>query len=411
MSGLKVAYIAPELGALTSTFIYRECDALRNRGIEILTFSTIRPRDAQVSDEARRVVAETVYLYDAGPVGAINGALRFFLRFPIRFLSATGTLLRDMVWSEAPSLTHRAKMVWHFLIGCILAQRLSEEHVDHLHAHFAHVPAAVAMYAGRLSGVPFSFTAHANDIFERPTALKEKTARCRFAVCVSDFNRRYLAGRGCRADRLLVIHCGIDVDRYPFRERMSNTKLPLILSVGRFVEKKGFRVLIEALALLKSWETPFRCRIAGDGPLFESILQQVGGLGLSKEVELLGARPQEDVKELMAAADMFVLPCVIARSGDRDGIPVALMEAMALGAPVISTRLSGIPELVHDNENGLLTQPGDARSLAEAMQRLIAEPETAARFARAARETIVKEFDLNLNADRLIDALQGVTAG
>lgn len=398
---LKIAYLAPELGALTSTFIYREVEALRQRGVSIALFSTTRPDTGRISEEAQPVVAETQYLYDASKPAIAVSALTRFVRHPVRFAHALTLLVRDAVMAQTPSAPDRLKMLWHFLLGCRLAAELELRGIRHVHAHFAHVPAAIAMYAGLLAGIPFSFTAHANDLFERGTALREKVRRAAFTAVISNYNRRFLEEAGCVTDRIHVVHCGLDVTRYEFRAAPPGNTPPLLFSVGRFVEKKGFHVLVEALALLKTRDARFRCLIAGDGPLYAEVRKRGQAAGLREDLEMPGAMPQERVKALLDTADAFVLPCVVAKSGDRDGIPVALMEAMALGVPVVSTHVSGIPELIRDGENGLLVKAEDPEALAQALGRILREPQLRESLARRARTTIETQFNLETIAANL----------
>lgn len=398
---LSIAYLAPELGALTSTFIYREVEALRQRGVSITLFSTTRPAGGRISEEAKPVVAETQYLYDASRPALAMSAPGRFHRHPLRFVRALALLARDALTAQTPSAGDRLKMLWHFLLGCRLAAALESRGIRHLHAHFAHVPAAIAMYAALLADIPFSFTAHANDLFERGTALREKVRRAAFTAVISNYNRRFLEEAGCLTERVHVVHCGLDVTRYDFRAAPPGNTPPLLFSVGRFVEKKGFHVLVEALALLKTRGERFRCLIAGDGPLYGAVRDRAQTAGLREDLEMPGAMPQERVKALLDTADTFVLPCVVAKSGDRDGIPVALMEAMALGVPVVSTNVSGIPELIRNGENGLLVPAGDAEALAQALGRILREPALRERLAMHARTTIEAEFNLETIAANL----------
>jgi len=398
---LNIAYLAPELGALTSTFVYREVEALRQRNVSIALFSTVQPDAARISDEAKPVVAETQYLYN-GPQTALIGAVSgYFVRHPLRFARVLALAVRDALISRTPSAQDRLKMLWHFLLGCRLANLLMSRGCQHVHAHFAHVPAAIAMYGGLLAAVPFSFTAHANDLYERGTALREKVRRAAFTAVISDYNRRFLAEEGCLTQLIHIVHCGLDVTRYLFRPASPANTPPFLFSVGRFVEKKGFHVLVEALARLKDRGKQFHCVIAGDGPLYEETRDRAQAAGLLDSLELPGAMPQERVKELLQAADAFVLPCVVAKSGDRDGIPVALMEAMALGVPVVSTDVSGIPELIQDGENGLLMSEGDIDALAQALERILDEAPLRESLARRARTTIEMEFNLETIAGNL----------
>lgn len=398
---MNIAYLAPELGALTSTFIYREVGALRKRGVTIALFSTSRPSDSQISEEALAIVEETCYLYDAPVHNIAAGAARHLIRHPLRSGRALALLVRDVLFAQTSTPADRLKMFWHFLTGCHLGMLLEQSHVEHIHAHFAHVPAAIAMYAAHMAGISFSFTAHANDLFERGTALKEKVGRAAFTAVISEYNRRFLEGRGCLAERIHLVHCGLDVSRYEFRPARPENSPPLVFSVGRFVEKKGFHILIRALALLQQQQISFRCVIAGTGPLFGPIQAQSESLGLAGCLEMPGGMPQERVKAMFDTADVFVLPCVVAESGDQDGIPVALMEAMALGVPVVSTGVSGIPELIADGENGLLAGAGDPAALAQAIRQIMQDSALGQRLAKQARATIEEHFNVETIATNL----------
>ena len=184
----------------------------------------------------------------------------------------------------------------------------------------------------------------------------------------------------------------------------------MLYFVGRLVEKKGARVLIEALERLRDSGGQFLCRIVGEGPQTEDMRQHVEKASLDDCVELLGSQPQERVKALFDEADVFVLPCVVAADGDRDGIPVALMEAMALGVPVVSTTVSGIPELIQSERDGILTEPGDAQALADALGTLIDDPQRTGELAAAARARIEADFDIDQSADRLLAKIREAVA-
>ena len=408
---MKIAYIAPELGALTSTFVYREVEALRKRGYEVATFSTMHPLEQVVSEEARRIMAETDYLYARSRGRIVSEGLAELGQNPGAWLRTLGEALVDAVTARVPAPLDRVKLLWQFMAGAVLAGRLRKEGVQHLHAHFAHVPTAIAMYGAMIAGIPFSFTCHANDIFVRGTALKQKVNRSRFTACISDFNRQYLTHLGCDPKRMHIVRCAINLDEYGFEPPRPPEGPTRIFSVGRLVEKKGIFYLLEAASILRERGHEIQVRVAGGGPLYDDLRATVAKRSMSAYFELMGSQPQERIRELMHEADLFVLPCVVAKSGDRDGIPVALMEAMAMGVPVVSTTVSGIPELIHHETSGMLAEPEDSSNLAEAMARLITTPELATACARAARETMEREFEEGLNAGRLAALIEGTPRG
>jgi glycosyltransferase involved in cell wall biosynthesis len=275
-----------------------------------------------------------------------------------------------------------------------------------VHAHFGSYPAFAALVAAELQGIGFSFTVHAHDLFVDNVMLGEKIRRAQFVVAISEFNRERL-GSLVRPDdpgHVRVIHCGVDIRAFRFRRcQIDGRRQHRLLSVAALREYKGLDNLIEACRLLRgrSPEAPFVCRIVGEGPQRAALQRQIVASGLGDCVQLLGARSQQVIRELLVESDVFVLPSVVARSGYMDGIPVALMEAMASGVPVIASRLSGIPELVHDGDTGLLVPPGRADALVEAILRCWQQPALSLQRAANARRLVECEYDLRENARQL----------
>jgi glycosyltransferase involved in cell wall biosynthesis len=258
------------------------------------------------------------------------------------------------------------------------------------------------MFLSALHDLPYGFTCHAHDIFLDDHFIADKLDSATHAVTISKYNQQYLEKLyGNLADSMHIVHCGIDLTAYQFLQAGRNKAH--IVAVGRLIPMKGFRVLIEALALLKSRNVDFQCDIVGDGPLRDDLTKLVDQNGLQEVLRLRGALPQEDVRGLIEKATVFVMPSTIANDGDRDGIPVALMEAMALGTPVLSTRVSGIPELLIDGKNGVLVDRDDSTQLAQGIEFLLNEPARAAQYAGVARESIAQEFNIEVEAEKLRD--------
>ncbi len=398
---MRLAYIAPELGAVTGTFVYREIYGLRRRGFEVVPFGTMRPKDCVVSEEARALIDECTYLYDRSPAATLPRALTMAARHPRRFAKTIALAAGDCLTARTARATDRVKLLWHSLVGVAFASELAERGIDHVHAHFAHVPTSIAMYGASMAGISYSFTCHANDIFERGVALREKVARSAFAVCIAEDGRRFLERAGCAPHQLHVVRCGVDPEAYPLRKARGPNPSRYVLAVGRLVEKKGFSDLVQAARLLRDRGVTCTVRILGDGPLRSELEAAVRRDNLNATVELLGSQPHEKVRRMLEQADVFVLPCVVASTGDRDGIPVALMEAMALGVPVVSTTVSGIPELIRDGDSGFLVPPHKPDRLADSIERLLSDPELAQQFATRARETMETEFAEGVNQERL----------
>lgn len=396
----KIAYISQAFPNLTMTFVYREVIALRRRGLRIQPISTWQPNRAALSAEAQALVDETYYLFPLQWSRLAAAHLRYLIARPGRYWGALAlvTLL------NRESLAHRLRSLGHFVYGVAAAAEVERGRADHIHADFALNAATVALVAARLTGRAFSFAAHAHDIYVDPVLLREKIAAAAFITPISEYNRRFLlqvSGNPAAANKMHVVHCGLDPDEFRPVPRTAANARPRLLGIGRLVEKKGFRYLLEACRLLAERGQDFECHIIGGGPEMEALRALRDAYGLGNRVELLGPQPQERVRELLNRADVFALPCVVASDGDRDGIPVVLMEAMALEVPVVSTSLSGIPELIHDGHNGRLVPPGDAVALADAIAGLLADPAFARRLAAQGRLTIAREFDIEQSITQL----------
>jgi glycosyltransferase involved in cell wall biosynthesis len=287
------------------------------------------------------------------------------------------------------------------------AREMERRGVTHVHAHFANHPALAALIVHRLTGIPFSFTAHGSDLHVDQTALAWKLEQAAFAVTVSEYNRAFVGARvgAAAAARLRVIHCGIDPAQH-VREREVEGATLEILCVAALRGVKGHHVLLEACRRLAERGVPFRCPLVGDGPLEARIRARIERDGLASRVLLHGPLARERVLERMRLAHVVVLASVQDRAGRREGIPVTLMEAMSCALPVVASRLSGIPELVTHERSGLLFEPGDAGGLAAALERLWREPELRARLGREARATVVEGFALERGVLRLAEEIR-----
>lgn len=282
-----------------------------------------------------------------------------------------------------------------------VARLLREWGAQHVHAHFATWAAETACRAAALAGVPFSVTAHATDLYRADVdreALARRASAARFVVTVTEDNRRWLEGLLAERHlpgRVVRLYNGVDLDRL---ERSTAPRTPqLVVAVGRLVEKKGFDDLLTALATLRSEGAPVTAVLVGEGPLRDRLQERAATSGLQDALQLRGALRQEEVLDLVRRAAVFALPCVVAADGDRDALPTVLLEAMALGTPVVSTRVSGVPEMVDDGTSGLLVAERDPAALARALSAVLSEPDRSARLADAARERVEERFSLTRN--------------
>ncbi|MEO6462068.1 MAG: glycosyltransferase family 4 protein, partial [Candidatus Eisenbacteria bacterium] len=326
----------------------------------------------------------------------VPAALVLLARHPGRVLS----LLR-YVTSRG---THQA---WkRFFQAAVLARDLDGHPVEHLHAHFASAPSRVAMFTAHFAGLPFSFTAHAKDIFHADTnddLLRAKMRAARFVVTVSDFNRAHLVGLLGGDDGAAVrrLYNGVDLDRFAPGTSPLPRQPATVLAIGRLVEKKGFADLLAAWPAVRARVPAARLVVVGDGPEREDLAERARDLGIADAVTWAGPLPQDAVLAHLAAATVFALPCRIARDGNRDGLPTVLLEALASGLPCVTTTVTGNPEIVRDGVEGRLVPPGDPDALAAALVDLLLDPEARARMAEAARASAIERFDLRRNVATL----------
>jgi glycosyltransferase involved in cell wall biosynthesis len=286
-----------------------------------------------------------------------------------------------------------------------LAREMERAGVTHVHAHFSNHPALVALIVHRLTGIPYSFTAHGSDLHIDPSFLAAKVLAAEFVVTISEYNKQFMleaCGDELR-EKIQVIRCGVDPAVFNPEPRAPEDRAYRLLCVGSLGPVKGYRYLIEACEILRDRGVAFDCHILGEGELRRDIESQISQAGLSDRVKLHGAVRQDAVVRWMRHADVMVLPSVQTPRGDREGIPVVLMEAMAAGLPVVSSRLSGIPELVIDKETGILVEPRDSTGIADALHALSLDAETRRRMGTAGRERVIERFNLETNVGRLCE--------
>jgi glycosyltransferase involved in cell wall biosynthesis len=312
-------------------------------------------------------------------------------------------------YASNPGLLVRALAT--FGAAALHAETLERLETDHVHAHFASYPALAAWVCHRLTGTPYSFTAHAHDLYVEPLGVRRRAAQAAFVVSISEFNRKVLEELAPDSAPIQIVHCGVDTDRYRFSSRESPATGPVrALCVASLCERKGHAVLLEALAGDDPQLARIELDLVGDGHLRHALEAMVERLGLGDRVWFHGDLTEEAVAAMLGEADIFVLPSVIDRSGATEGIPVALMEAMAAGLPVVTTRVTGVPELVREGDTGLLADPGDVRSLEQKLSELLADPEPATIRAESGRALVEREFSLESSAARLFTLFTGELA-
>lgn len=396
-----VAFILKGYPRLSEAFIAQEILALEERGLDIAIVSLRHPTDPHVHPIHARIKAPVTYLPEylwREPLRVWRG-WRAARRNP-RYRAARWAWLRDLARDLSPNRVRR------FGQALVLARELPPG-VNHLHAHFLHTPASVARYTSLLTGLPWSCSAHAKDIWTSPTWEKaEKLAECRWLVTCTAAGRDHLA-RLAPPGRVELAYHGLDPGRFPAAERVRPPRdgaaaddPVTILSVGRAVAKKGYDDLLAALATLPR-EVNWRFVHIGDGPLLAALRRQARAAGLDGRVQWLRAQPEDVVLEHYRASDLFVLASRVANDGDRDGLPNVLMEAQSQGLAVLATRLSAIPELIDDGVTGCLVAPRDRAALSAALAALIADPALRARLGRAGQERVRKSFSMSRGSSQL----------
>lgn len=395
----RLAYVAYEFPVPTQTFTRAEVAGLARAGLDVFVIACRPARGGADAGIPVEVLPRT-------PVGAFFGWL---LRRPWRTLD----LLRRVAFARYRDQAFRCRLrgLVQLMQGAALARRIRRERGRgggvHLHAQFVDAASTVAWVAARLADVPFSVTNHTA---YNPYLIRDKLRDADRFFSISEFDRRLtLSMAGIEdAPNLRVVRLGIDLDRFRFREPRPAGETAALLSVAALREKKGHHLLIRAAAILRDRDFPFRLVIVGEGPERSRLEALVREFDLEALVEFAGAESPDRVIERLDGADLFVLACTTASNGDLDGIPVSLMEAMAAGVPVVSTRLSGIPELIEDGRSGRLVEPDDPEALADAIAETLADPDAAAGRAREARRTVEERHDFARCLDEMVAGLREV---
>lgn len=405
-AGGRVAYVAYTFPVLTQTFTVREVSALRAAGLAVDVFAAKAGDGLGADPDADVAAAGTTYLphpLAARSLGALAG---FALRRPLR-LAATAFACLGGGYADRGARLRLAACA-HVLLGAALAAELRRRRgYGRVHAQFVDAGSTVAFVAARLLDLRFSF---ANHTAYNPFLLRPKCRHADLVVSISDFDRDLLLRQADGAavpSSVVVCRVGIRCDEWAGVERRPEPRR--VLCVAALREKKGHAVLLRAAAALARSGRPVRLVIAGTGPEEASLRAAAARDGL--DVEFLGPTSPGRVRAELGRAAVFALPCVVAANGDLDGLPVALMEAMAAGVPVVTSRLSGIPELVEDGVTGLSTEPGDADATASAIDRLLSDPGLAERCAAQGRRRVAELHDLATTSARLAGLLRCGAAG
>jgi glycosyltransferase involved in cell wall biosynthesis len=427
MNNQKIVYVLDSFPLLSQTFVLQEILELQRQGLSLHVFSLSKPPEAEMAHGSWSGLIPITYVSQHHKLSLMIMLARRFFTAPRRFLHTTLLTV----------LHHRLRPAIAYLCyGVFIAEQIEHQGIDHLHAHFAMGATSVAQIVHLLTGTRYSFMTHAYDIYlAQSSTLAYKMRYAHFVATCSLYNQHYLQELvdWHTGKRVYCIYVGLNLGLFPAHTQTlpyssshyssshyssshyssshysssHSGKPPLILAVCRLVEKKGLLYLLQACRILKDQGYSFLCHIAGEGPQRPLLEQKISELALTDCVELAGAASHEQVIAMYQQATVVALPCVVAENGDRDGIPNVLMEALYMQIPVVSTPVSGIPELISAEQNGLLVPPRDSPALSSALARLLDDPALRTCLADAGRETIRERFDVAKNARTLIALFAG----
>lgn len=390
----RIAYVVKRYPRFSETFIVNEILVHEADGLEMDIFA-LRP---SVDTHFQNVISQ--------------------VRAPVTYLP-TGTVKSTRLWKVCHELSPEFPELWPALseakfaeVGDVfraihLAMQVREKNISHLHAHFATSAATVAQIAARITGISYSVTMHAKDIFHEsvvPEDLESKIADSKFVVTVSDFNRRHLIDNFGHPEKIERIYNGLDLELFAFNAYRDRKKK--IISVGRLVQKKGLCHLIDACKILDDQGTEFECEIIGTGELESELRKQIKRLSLNGKVVLSGPMPQNVVREKISSAAVFAAPCVVGQDGNRDGLPTVITESLALGTPCVATDVTGIPEIIRHEQTGIIVAQEDSTQLAVQLKRLLGDPQLCQSLATNARALVEEAFDARKNVGEIRKLVQ-----
>lgn len=390
----KIAYIISRFPTVSETFILYEMIELTKLGMEIDIFPLIHQKGSVIHSEVE-TIAHKVHYPALFSLNTLRDHFFWFRKKPGIYLQ---TIIQALV-KNLRSLKFLSRAIVVILLAAQAARKIDELGIQHIHAHSATHPTLMAYIVWRLTGVPYSFTAHSSDIYFNKTMLSEKISRACFVVTISNYNVDFL--KGISPDMPMakthVIHCGIDTAKFRMEPVKHLDRSFNIICVGRLEKIKGHQYLIEACAQLKARNIDFHCYLVGDGELQSEVQEEIKRLDLDHQVELLGFQTHDKVIDLLGQVDVLVLPSL------SEGIPVAVMEGMASGLPIVATAVTGVPELVEHGVTGLLVPSKDSLALAEALVTLCHSPELRLQMGKAGRKKVLNEFNLQNSAKELYE--------
>jgi glycosyltransferase involved in cell wall biosynthesis len=403
---LKVAYLLGTFPQRTQTFVTREIFWIGEHGVDTHIFSLNKPESIPEDKLAKKLYTDVHYSSNLS-WDIIKAQFYYFFRMPSNYLLA---LIRTILYTYSePSMLLRALV--NFPKSVYFARQMEELKVDHIHAHFITLAAISASIISLLIETSFSLTAHAVGLFKRSRrSVRRQLQDATRVVTISNYHRDHIADLcpKIKRDDIGIVYCGLDTNHFQPVSKNPGDGPIRILSVGRLIEKKGFEYLVDACSVIAKSGLSFQCDIVGDGPLQELLQTRINHHGLNEEVTLLGSLDQDHILELYQKSDIFVLACVVANNGNRDGLPVVLMEAMSSELPVITTPVTGIVDLAEHGQNSLLVEERNVFALAEAIMKVIKDEKLRIQLGKQGREKVIKDFRVQTNTARLADIFEKI---
>jgi len=396
----KVAYIMSRFPHLPETFILREMNMMSKEGVEIVLFPLIKSHQSIVHAEAQHWIKKAHYTgFFSGPI--IWAFFKLLITRPFTWM----LILKKTIVENWPEMKYLLRSLVFLPKAVYLADVFNRLGVQHVHVHYATFPAYVAWVIHQLTGLSYSVTVHAHDIYVSQAMLTSKLGDAARVIAISKYNKRFLIERVAASleHNIRVIHCGIEPAWYNREKRIDTSVSDLfsILSIGSLQPYKGQEYLIQACALLKNESIPFECKIVGSGKLESRLYELIEEYDLANEVVLLGSKTQSEVAELLLQTDCYVQPSIIDRTGKMEGIPLSLMEALASELPVVASDISGISELVSDGETGYNVSEKSPEELVKALVSIYRDPTEANRRAKQGKQLVLTEFHLIKNVKQL----------
>ncbi|MDB4413233.1 glycosyltransferase family 4 protein [Pirellulaceae bacterium] len=403
---IKIAYVMSWFPKLSETFVLREMNEIETLGYQVEVFPLRKGSTNKIHAQAKKVVSRAHYT-GLMSVAILLSNLLTIVQSPLRYLEILWTLIR----ANLGSARYFFGSLIFFPKAIHLARQMQSMKIDCIHAHFASHPAAVAYVINRISGIPYSFTAHGSDLHRDQHMLLEKTTNAACVVAISDYNRNLILDT-CGTEfgeKIKVVHCGIDTNTFtpsktrpvkPEKDRLQ------IICIGTLHEVKGQTYLLDACKLLKELGVDFHCKFVGGGPDAKLLAAKTKKLILESQVTFCGPCDESEVRDYLLNADVLVCPSVPTSDGRREGIPVVIMEAMGSGVPCIASDISGIPEIVEHAVNGILTPPKNAKAIANGLQTLGNDERLRLRYSNAAVRKVKQEFDLTKNVKLLANVFK-----